>query len=104
MKLIVWREDRRQRKEKVQPNDSHDEVQRKLHSMLCRLRDDTGEIATNGDMDNRMKDDVINGLQGILSVNDNWMPHLQTIAANATNTPDALQPGSQIPISIQIHL
>ena len=94
-------EDRRQRKEKVQPNDSHDEVQRKLHSMLCRLRDDTGEIAINGDMDNRMKDDVINGLQGILSVNDNWMPHLQAIAANATNTPDALQPGSQLPISVQ---
>ncbi len=86
--------ERQQRKEKVQPNDSHDEVQRKLHSMLRRLRDDTGEIAINGDIDNNMKDDIINGLQGILSANDNWMPHLQTIAANATNTPDALQPGS----------
>ena len=46
-----------------------------------------------------MKDDVIDGLRSILSVNDNWMPHLQTIAANATNTPDALQPGSQLPVS-----
>ena len=96
-------EERKREKERqqIQPNDSHDEVQKKIHNMLRRLRDNKGKIATDGDIDNGMKDDVINELQSILSVNDNWMPHLQTIAANATNTPDALQPGSQIPISIQ---
>merc|ERR1712077_113162 len=29
------------------------------------------------------------------------MPHLRTIAADATGTPDALQPGSQLPLSTQ---
>ena len=94
--------ERRQLQEaRIQPNDSHSEVQRKIHNMLCRLRDNKGNIALDGDIDNRMKDDVINELQSILSVNDDWMPHLRTIAADATGTPDALQPGSQLPISTQ---
>ena len=29
------------------------------------------------------------------------MPHLQAIAAEETHTPDALQPGSQLPLSYQ---
>ena len=86
---------------KIQHNDSHDEVRWKIHTMLRRLEDSKGETIICGDIDNRHRDDIIHGLRSILSTNDSWMPHLQAIAAEETHTPDALQPGSQLPLSYQ---
>ena len=89
------------RNTRIQHNDSHDEVRWKIHKMLRQLENDKGGIIIGGEIDNKHKDGIINGLRSILSVNKNWMIQLQAIAATATNTPDALQPGSQLPLSYQ---
>ena len=86
---------------KIQRNDSHEEVRGKIHNMLHQIENNTGGSIINDDIDDRHKNDIINGLRSILSVDDSWMPHLQTIAAKETHIPDALQPGSQLPLSYQ---
>ena len=85
----------------IQRNDSHEEVRGKIHNMLHHIEKETGGSIISDDIDGRHKDDIITGLRSILSVDDSWMLQLQAIAANATHTPNALQPGSQLPLSYQ---
>ena len=67
--------------------------------MLRRIEGNNDGIITNGNMDNEHRGNMINGLQNIFNINAKWMPQLQAIAAATTDTPDALQPGTQRAVS-----
>ena len=81
------------RRTRVQPSDSKQQVQRKVYQALRRAEPIKGGIINNGGMDSDNSAQAIFSLENLLSVDQSWMPQLRAIAASATRNPNALQRG-----------
>merc|ERR1712020_548651 len=103
LKKIAQQEEARNiefdRRTRVQPSDSKQQVQRKVYQALRQAEPIKGGIINNGGMDSGNSAQAIFCLENLFSVDQSWMPQLRAIAASATRNPNALQHGHYEQIS-----